>query len=275
MCSTATVAEARRDAAVLTKPQAAAAVRGVLRANAASCRVRVVRVTGTGSARSWRVAALTSGAAAGSSLWSVVRQPRPLNALARRISRGCPQPPPPSPPPPTSPRPPAPGAPATYSFGAELSGAQALVRRGLDAGARYYRSALGRELPSFGIWAPRQSGRDRGRVCADEADLARGCAPALGRRLGWSRDPEKGLARSWLVRRAGGNRAQDRCARDIPPSPVRARGRAPARRLDARRDPTGRAVVAGRGLGRILRVPCRRRGRCVESRPPCARAGFR
>ena len=212
MCSTATVAEARRDAAVLTKPQAAAAVRGVLRANAASCQVRVVRVTVTGSARSWRVAALTSGAAAGSSLWSVVRQPRPLNALARRISRGCPQPPPSSPPPPTSPRPPAPGAPAIYSFGAELSAAQqALVRRGLDAGARYYRSALGRELPSFGIWAPRQSGRDRGRVCADEADLARGCAPALGRRPGWSRDPEKGLARSWLVRRAGGNRAQDRC----------------------------------------------------------------
>ena len=29
---------------------------------------------------------------------------------------------------------------------------QALVRRGLDAGARYYRSRLGRELPSFEVW---------------------------------------------------------------------------------------------------------------------------
>jgi hypothetical protein len=67
----------------------------------------------------------------------VVRGPRPV------------PPPPPSPPPP-----PAPGAPATYVFGPELSGSQqALVRRGLDAGARYYRSVLGRELPPFTVWA--------------------------------------------------------------------------------------------------------------------------
>jgi hypothetical protein len=58
------------------------------------------------------------------------------------------------PPPPPAPSPPAPGAPATYVFGAEVSaGQQALVRHGLDAGARYYRAALGRELPPFAVWA--------------------------------------------------------------------------------------------------------------------------
>jgi hypothetical protein len=36
----------------------------------------------------------------------------------------------------------------------QLSSAQqTLVRRGLDAGARLYRSALGRELPAFTVWA--------------------------------------------------------------------------------------------------------------------------
>lgn len=74
----------------------------------------------------------------------VVRGPKPV-------------PPPPSPPQPP-PQPPAPppgaGAPATYVFGTEVTATQqALVRRGLDAGARYYRAALGRELPSFGVWA--------------------------------------------------------------------------------------------------------------------------
>ncbi len=39
-------------------------------------------------------------------------------------------------------------------FGAELSAfQQGLVRRGLDAGARYYRASLGRELPPFTVWA--------------------------------------------------------------------------------------------------------------------------
>jgi hemolysin type calcium-binding protein len=78
-----------------------------------------------------------------------------LDKVARdcEVVRGpAPVPPPPSPPPPLPP--PAPGAPATYVFGAELSASQqALVRRGLDAGARYYRAALGRELPPFGVWA--------------------------------------------------------------------------------------------------------------------------
>lgn len=74
-----------------------------------------------------------------------------------KVSRDCevvrgPKPAPPAPPAPTPP--PAPGAPATYVFGAELSASQqALVHRGLDAGARYYRAALGRELPPFGVWA--------------------------------------------------------------------------------------------------------------------------
>jgi hypothetical protein len=78
----------------------------------------------------------------------VKRQQATLKRL--RAAARCEVAPPPQPPAP----PPAPGAPATYVFGAELSAAQqALVRRGLDAGARYYRAALGRELPPFGVWA--------------------------------------------------------------------------------------------------------------------------
>lgn len=66
-----------------------------------------------------------------------------------------PTPTPPTPPPPVAAPPPlGPGAPATYTFGPELAAAQQdLVRRGLDAGARYYRSALGRELPPFAVGA--------------------------------------------------------------------------------------------------------------------------
>ena len=49
-----------------------------------------------------------------------------------------------------------PGAPATFTFGPELTPAeQARVRRGLDAGARYYRAVLGRELPPLSAWAYR------------------------------------------------------------------------------------------------------------------------
>ena len=71
----------------------------------------------------------------------VVRGPRP-----------GPPPPPPEPSPP--PAPPAPGAPATYVFGPDVnSQQQSGVRRGLDAAARHYRSALGRELPPFTVWA--------------------------------------------------------------------------------------------------------------------------
>jgi hemolysin type calcium-binding protein len=65
-----------------------------------------------------------------------------------------PAPPPPSPPQPPPPPPPAPGAPATYVFGPEVTPAQqAGVRDGLDLGARYIRSVLGRELPPFTVWA--------------------------------------------------------------------------------------------------------------------------
>ena len=68
-----------------------------------------------------------------------------LQAAARCQLAPSPQPPAP---------PPVPAAPATYVLGAELTPSQqALVRRGIDAGARYYRAALGRELPPFGVWA--------------------------------------------------------------------------------------------------------------------------
>lgn len=139
-------------APVLTKPQAVAAVRAVLRTKASACGFRIGRITATRSGSGWRVSAQTSGGASGLSRWSVGRKPAPLNPLARRIVAGCPRPKPPQQPavPPT----PAPGAPATYVFGSQLSvSQQALVRRGLDAGARLYRSTLGRELPAFTVWA--------------------------------------------------------------------------------------------------------------------------
>jgi hypothetical protein len=72
----------------------------------------------------------------------VVRGPRPTP---------LPPPPPPAPPPP--PEPPAPGAPASYTFGPDVTPAQqTAVRDALDLAARYYRSALGRELPPFKVW---------------------------------------------------------------------------------------------------------------------------
>jgi hypothetical protein len=75
-----------------------------------------------------------------------------------------PPPPPPLPPLPPSPAPPSPpgppppplgpGAPAAYVLGAELDAAQrGDVPSGFDTGARYYRTALGRELPPFTVWA--------------------------------------------------------------------------------------------------------------------------
>lgn len=58
--------------------------------------------------------------------------------------------PPPVPPPPPAP---APGAPATYVFGPEVTPAQqTAVRDALDLAARYYRTALGREVPPFNVW---------------------------------------------------------------------------------------------------------------------------
>ena len=73
----------------------------------------------------------------------VVRGPKPAP----------PERPAPAPPPPAPPVPPAPGAPATYSFGPEVTPAQqAAARDALDVGARYYRTALGREVPPFNVW---------------------------------------------------------------------------------------------------------------------------
>jgi M61 glycyl aminopeptidase len=145
-------ASARTDVPALTKPQAIAAVRGVVRAKASACGLRIVRITATRSGRGWRVAAITSGRTSGVSRWSVTRKPAPLNPLARRIVSGCPHAKPPQVP--TEPPPLAPGAPATYTFGSGVTPAQQeLVRRGLDAGARLYRSALGRELPELRAWA--------------------------------------------------------------------------------------------------------------------------
>ena len=140
-----------------TKARAVALVSAVLKKNASECRYRVTRLTARTAGKSWRVTAIVTGNEKGASVWTVAgRSVKPINELARRIRSGCPQAPaPPSPPPPPTPAPlPGPGAPATYAFGPELNAAQqALARRGLDSGARYFRAALGRELPTFTVWA--------------------------------------------------------------------------------------------------------------------------
>ncbi len=65
-----------------------------------------------------------------------------------------PAPPPPPTPSPPSPPPATPGADATYAFGPEVTATeQAAVRDAFDLAARYFRSALGRELPQVRVWA--------------------------------------------------------------------------------------------------------------------------
>lgn len=146
------------DATRPTKAKATALVRAVLKTNAQPCGLRVVRITATLAKGQWRVVSITSGRTSGTSRWTIDgREVRAGNALARRIRDGCPASEPPAPPQaPVEPPLTGPGAPATFTFGPELTSAeQARVRRGLDAGARYYRAILGRELPSFSAWAYR------------------------------------------------------------------------------------------------------------------------
>ena len=72
----------------------------------------------------------------------VVRGPKPV------------PPPPPSPsPPPTPPTPPFVDAPATFVLGAGVTAEQqAGIKRGLDIGATYFRSGLGRDLPPITVY---------------------------------------------------------------------------------------------------------------------------
>ena len=146
------------DATAITKAKSIALVRAILKTNAARCGYRVVRITATQAKGSWRVVSTTSGRTSGISRWTVAGgKVRAANALARRIRDGCLASEPPTPPPaPAEPPLAGPGAPATFTFGPELTPAeQARVRRGLDAGARYYRTVLGRELPPLSVWAYR------------------------------------------------------------------------------------------------------------------------
>jgi hypothetical protein len=144
-----------------TKPQAIAAVRALLKASQGACGYRLVRMSARRLGSHWRVTAVVTGEVRGTSQWLVVgRKAKPASSLARTIRAGCPpavQPaPPPPPPPPPEPPLSGPGAPATYVFGPELSAQeQVRVTRGLDAGARYYRAVLGRELPPLTVWAYR------------------------------------------------------------------------------------------------------------------------
>jgi hypothetical protein len=144
-------------AAPPAKAKAIATVRAVLKANAPACGYRIGRLTAVSARSGWRVTALTTGRTAGTSRWAIAAgKASPLNALARRIRAGCPVAAPPPPPPPPPPAPPlgGPGAPAAYVFGPEVSALdRARLQRGLDVAARYFRSVLGRELPSFTVWA--------------------------------------------------------------------------------------------------------------------------
>ncbi|HET9673171.1 MAG TPA: hypothetical protein VFP31_00050 [Gaiellaceae bacterium] len=150
--ATASPSQPAPQAQALTKRQAIAAVRTVLNAHRIDCGHRLVRISARRSGVRWRVDAVLGGALSGTARWLVARTPAPANALARTISAGCPPPAPPPLPPPLT----GPGAPATFVYGAEISAVErARVERGLNAGARYYRSALGRELPPFRVWAYR------------------------------------------------------------------------------------------------------------------------
>ncbi len=73
---------------------------------------------------------------------------------AVRGPKPVPPPPPPEPPPPGPPPLSGPGLNATYVFGAEVSEQhRALFQSSMDAGARYIRTYLGRELPPTTIYA--------------------------------------------------------------------------------------------------------------------------
>jgi hypothetical protein len=75
----------------------------------------------------------------------VKRQKATLKRL--KAAAGCDVPQPPPTPAPT------PGAAATYVFGSEVTAAQqSSLREGVDLGARFIRSALGRELAAFTVW---------------------------------------------------------------------------------------------------------------------------
>ena len=134
----------------MTKRQAIASVRRVLNEHQVDCGHRLVRITARRTGSRWRVDAVLGGAHRGTARWIVGRAPAAANSLARTISAGCPPPPPPPVPPPLT----GPGAPATFVYGAELSALErSRVERGLNAGARYYRTILGHELPPFRVWA--------------------------------------------------------------------------------------------------------------------------
>jgi hemolysin type calcium-binding protein len=71
--------------------------------------------------------------------------------VVRGPASDSPPTPTPAPPPPSAP--PVPGASATYVFGPEVTSAgQTDLREALDLGARFIRSSMGRELPSFSAW---------------------------------------------------------------------------------------------------------------------------
>lgn len=153
VAAAAGAASARPAAGPPTKAAALALVRGEVRQQAAPCGHRLVRLGARRNAGGgWRVTAVVRGRRSGASVWLVrSRRPVPVNALARQIRAGCPTPPVTPEPPPA---PPAVTAPATYVFGAEVTAAeQASLRAALDAGARFVKTRLGRDVPPFTVWA--------------------------------------------------------------------------------------------------------------------------
>ena len=257
LCLVAPSASARTDAPALTKPQAVAAVRAVIRAKASVCGLRIVRITATRSGRSWRVAATTSGRTTGVSRWSVARKPAPLQPAGSpdRVRLPAPTKPPPVP---SEPPPPAPGAPATYAFGSGLTPAQqAFVRRGLDAGASLYRSTLGRELPAFGRGCTPTS-RPWSRVCGEQADVSGGAPAMVGRPVGHAQTRKVWLGRDGS--RPPVSAPEDCGTRGIPSNAVRACRPARPERLEPGRIPPAGPWWLPKA-GRVLRLPRRRRRR--------------
>ena len=235
------------DATRPTKAKATALVRAVLKTNAQPCGLRVVRITATLAKGQWRVVSITSGRTSGTSRWTIDgREVRAGNALARRIRDGCPASEPPAPPQaPVEPPLTGPGAPATFTFGPELPPAeQARVRRGLDAGARYYRAILGRELPSFSAWAYRDIEALLGAYVQNEPISSDDARRLMDGGSGRARYAAEGVARTAMVPERGGQRPEDRSARSVSSSPVRGRRAEIHERVHARRDSAGRAVVA-------------------------------
>lgn len=127
-------------------------VRAVIAKNAASCEVRVTRISSRRAGAGWLVTAVVAGKVRGNSVWQVAgRRVIAVNPLARKIRAGCPQR---TPTPTPTPPPPVVSPPASYEFGASVPGStRELVQRSLGYAGGYFRARLGLDLPPLSVYA--------------------------------------------------------------------------------------------------------------------------